>query len=288
MSSITVKTPLGRTCLRTGRRQRPWRRLPLRLGAWITAGAVLVLSAGWPVKADEVRSDPRAFIQSFGNEAVAMIKDRESSREQRKKHMRQLLAQRFDFDTIARFSLGRYWRKATPAQRGEYTRLFSRLVLETYALRLEAIREAIFVRYSDHTDRILESLEIGIKGVQRMDDRDSLVVMEIRVLDWPPHQIAYRVRSRNGDLRVVNVIEAGVNMIITRRAEFSSYVRGHGVEGLLALLAARHGNPETDGTDTGQTGDDKRDRPPSLARTASSEEGQKKGRRPRQDQNGRN
>lgn len=152
MPSIAVKTPLGQPYPRTGRRQRPWRRLPLRLGAWITAGVVLVLSAGGPIKADEVRSDPGAFIQNFGNEAVAMIKDRESSREQRKKHMRHLLAQRFDFDTIARFSLGRYWRRATPAQRREYTRLFSRLVLETYALRLEKIREAIFVRYSDHTD----------------------------------------------------------------------------------------------------------------------------------------
>ncbi|MFQ5764627.1 MAG: phospholipid-binding protein MlaC [Rhodospirillales bacterium] len=274
MPSIAVKAPLGRICPGTRRRQRPGRRLPLRLGAWITAGAVLVLSAGWPVKADGVRSDPRAFIQNFGNEGVAMIKDRESSPEQRKKHMRRLLAQRFDLDTIARLSLGRYWRKATRAQRGEYTRLFSRLVLETYTLRLEKLREAIFVRHGDQTDRIFESLKVRIKGIQPMDDRDSLVVTEIRVLDWPPHQIAYRVRSRNGDLRIVNVIEAGVNMIFTRRAEFASYVRGHGVDGLLALLEARHGKSEPDWAVSGQTGDDRRGQPPSLAWAASSEERQ--------------
>ena len=265
MPSIAVKTPLGRTCLRPGRRQRPWRRLPLRLGAWITAGAVLVLSAGGSVKADEVGSHPRAFIQNFASEAVAIIEDRESSREQRKKHMRHLLAQRFDLDTIARLSLGRYWRRATPAQRGEYTRLFSRLVLETYALRFETLREAIFVRNGNHKDRIFGSIKVRIKGIQRMDDQNSLVVTEIRVLDWPPHQIAYRVRSRNGDLRIVNVIEAGVNMIFTRRAEFASYVRGHGVEGLMALLRLRHGKSEPDWADTGQTGDDKRGQPPSLA-----------------------
>ena len=274
MPSIAVKTPLGRTRLRTGRRQRPWRRLPLRLGAWITAGAVLVLTAGGPIKADEVRSHSQAFIQNFGSEAVAIVEDSKSSREQRKKHMRQLLAQRFDLDTIARLSLGRYWRRATPAQRGEYTRLFSRLVLESYALRIETLREAIFVRIGNHKDTIFGSLEVRIKGIQRMNDQDSLVVTEIRVLDWPPHQIAYRVRSQNGDLRIVNVIEAGVNMIFTRRAEFASYVRGHGVEGLLALLRVRHGKSEPGWADTGQTGDDKRGQPPSLARAASSEKGQ--------------
>ncbi len=274
MPSITVKTPLGQPYPRTGRRQRPWRRLPLRLGAWITAGVVLVLSAGGPIKADDVRSDPGAFIQNFGNEAVAMIKDRESSREQRKKHMRQLLAQRFDLDTIARLSLGRYWRRATPAQRGEYTCLFSRLVLETYVLRLETLREKIFVRHGNYTDRILGSIEVRIKGIQRMDDQDSLVVTELRVFDRPLHQIAYRVRSRNGEFRIVNVIEVGVNMIFTRRAEFSSYIRGHGVEGLLALLRVRYGKSEPGWADTGQTDDEKSGQPPSLARAASSEEGQ--------------
>ena len=254
MPSIAVKSPLGRTCLRTRRHQRPWRRLPLRLGAWITAGAVLVLSAGGPIKADEVRSHLRAFIQNLGSETVAMIKDRESSREQRKKHMRQLLAQRFDLDTIARLSLGRYWRRATPAQRGEYTCLFSRLVLETYVLRLETLREKIFVRHGNYTDRILGSIEVRIKGIQRMDDQDSLVVTELRVFDRPLHQIAYRVRSRNGEFRIVNVIEVGVNMIFTRRAEFASYIRGHGVEGLLALLRVRHGKSEPGCADTGYPG----------------------------------
>ena len=69
------------------------------------------------------------------------------------------------------------------------------------------------------------------------------MVTAIRFPERPAVQIIYRVRSRNGELKIVNVIQSGLDLIVMRRAEFSAYVRTHGVEGLLSALRAQGGLP---------------------------------------------
>ncbi len=118
------------------RPESPVVRLRVHARRWlvlVAACAVLVLAGAGTAQA--ARVDPGAFVQALGDGAIAVIKEPGSSPDERERHVRELLSENFDLDTIGRFVLGRHWRAATPAQRREYATLFRTFILESYAVR---------------------------------------------------------------------------------------------------------------------------------------------------------
>ena len=208
----------------------------------VAACAVLVVAGAGTAQA--ARVEPGAFIQAFGDGAIDVIKEPESGPARRKRHVRELLSEYFDLDTIGRFVLGRHWRAATPAQRREYATLFRTFIPETYAVRFEALRETIFARSGDDAGRVFEALRVRIIQVRRVNERDSLVTTEIGLPGRAPLHVAYRVRAGNGALKIVDVIAEGLSLLITRRSEFAAVVKRHGIEGLLAMLRAQGANAD--------------------------------------------
>lgn len=208
----------------------------------VAACAVLVLTGAGPGTARATEVEPGAFVQALGDKTIDVIKDPESSPDQRKRYLRELLSEYFDVDTIGHFVLGRYWRAATPAQRRQYVTLFRTFVLESYALRLEIFRKSIFARFGDDAGKIFETLRLRIIQVQHVNKRDSLVTTELGFPGRRPLHVAYRVRAGNGALKIVDVIEEGLSLLVTRRSEFGAVVKRHGVAGLLDLLRAQGAN----------------------------------------------
>ena len=208
----------------------------------VAACAVLVVAGAGTAQA--ARVDPGAFVQALGDGAIAVIKEPGSSPGRRKRQFRELLSENFDLDTIGRFVLGRHWRAATPAQRRQYVTLFRTFVLESYALRLESFRKTIFARFGDDAGEIFEALRVRILRVHRVNERDSLVTTEIGLPGRAPLHVAYRVRADNGALKVVDVIEEGLSLLVTRRSEFAAVVKRHGVAGLLDRLRAQGANAD--------------------------------------------
>ena len=204
----------------------------------------LFLTGAGPGTAQATGVEPGAFVQALGDKTIDVIKEPQSTPDQRKRHVRALLSERFDLDTIGRFVLGRHWRAATPAQRRQYVTLFRTFILESYALRLESFRNTIFARFGADADRIFEALRVRILRVQRITERDSLVTTEFGFPGRAPLNVAYRVRADNGALKVVDVIEEGSSLLVTRRSEFAAVVKRHGVAGLLELLRGQGKNAD--------------------------------------------
>src|SRR5580704_1086053 len=69
------------------------------------------------------------FIQDLGDQAIAVIANKNLSQDQRSEHFRQMLRNSFDLQTIGRFVIGRSWNAASSAQQQEYMRLFEALVI---------------------------------------------------------------------------------------------------------------------------------------------------------------
>ncbi len=244
MGSVTEPRRRARQRQRGPRLESPVARLRLHAHRWlvlVAACAVLIVAGAGTAQA--ARVDPGAFVQALGDGAIAVIKEPGSSPARRKRRFRELLSENFDLDTIGRFVLGRHWRAATPAQRREYVTLFRTFILESYAVRFEALRETIFARSGDDAGRVFEALRVRILKVRRVNERDSLVTTELGLPDRAPLHVGYRVRAGNGALKIVDVIAEGLSLLVTRRSEFSAVVKRHGIEGLLATLRAHGGNP---------------------------------------------
>lgn len=189
---------------------------------------VLIVSAGvaaakTPVAAQE--PDAAAFITQLGDAALRMLANSELSEEERTGGFRRILLEGFDLPLIGRYALGRHWRRATEGERDEFDHLFETFIVEAYSARLG--------RYGGET--------FEVTGARTDGDRDSIVRSEIQQPNGPGIRIDWRVRSRNGKLKVVDVIFEGVSMLITQRDEFASVIQRSGgqVEGLLDSLRRR-------------------------------------------------
>lgn len=128
--------------------------------------------------------------------------------------------QSFDFATISRIVTGRYWRDFSPEQRDEFTALFARFSIATYAARFDG--------YSGESFRFVDE--------ERMNERDVLVRTEIVRPREPPVSLNYVVHNADDDWRIVNVIAQGVSDLSLRRAEFAQVLGTDGYDALTSWL----------------------------------------------------
>lgn len=193
-----------------------------RLFFFVIVLGCLALSGPGRAAADEGARAGK-FIESLADKAIAALTESSVSREERKGRFRVLLNEHFAVDTIGRFVLGRYWNDATESEQKEYLDLFETLIVITYVDR--------FNNYSGE--------KLTVDGTVPATGGDLLVNSRItRPAGGDPLEVGWRVRSRNGQFKIVDVIVAGVSMGQTQRSEFSSVIRRSGgkLEGLLAKL----------------------------------------------------
>ncbi|HAJ90272.1 MAG TPA: hypothetical protein DCM27_04565 [Rhodospirillaceae bacterium] len=116
-------------------------------------------------------------------------------------------------EAIGRFTLGRYWNVATPAQQTEYQALFRKMVVNVYAQR-----------FGDYKGQKFE-----VKSARPVGNEDVLVSSFIIPTDGSDNiQVDWRVRNRGGSFKIVDVLVAGVSMSVTQRSDFSSVIQRGG------------------------------------------------------------
>lgn len=137
----------------------------------------------------------------------------------------ELVVPNFDFQRMAQWVLGRNWSGATAEERAAFTEQFRVLLVRTYAKAL------------------LEYTNQPINYLSEQPDADGRTVMVRTELVQPgqkPMDINYRMRQRDGQWKVVDVLVGGVSLIATYRGEFAAKVRESGVSGLIATLTERN------------------------------------------------
>ena len=175
------------------------------------------------VKTQSPEDTALSFIADLAKNGIGIIEKADISDTARKKEFRKLLQTSFDMPTIARFSLGRYWRTSSKAEQKEYLKLFEDMIVEVYSRRFGEYNgekiDVLSARPEGKTDHIVSSVLVPQNG--------------------PKISILWRVRkNKSGRFKVVDVIVEGVSMSLTQRSDFASVIqRGGGkVEVLLAHL----------------------------------------------------
>jgi len=178
-------------------------------------------------RAGSIDEAPGEFIEKLADKAVAALTINDITRVERVRRFRTLLNDHFDVKIIGRFVLGRYWRQASEEERAEYLTLFEDLIVDTYVDR--------FAKYSGEALLVIKT--------EAIQDDDSIVFSSInRPSGGPPVSIAWRLRLRNGNYLIIDVMVEGVSMGQAQRSEFASVIRRNGgaVKGLLAKLRDRN------------------------------------------------
>lgn len=152
------------------------------------------------------------FIGDMAGRALAFLGNESLSQEDKISSFRKLLNESFDLDTIGRFTLGRHWKTSTEAQRQEYLTLFRKMVVDVYAKR-----------FGDYKGQRFET-----RGARADGDSDTIVTSYIIPGSGPEVQVDWRVRFKNGQYKIVDVIVEGVSMSVTQRSDFAAVIQRGG------------------------------------------------------------
>lgn len=172
-------------------------------------GCCLVVALSWAHADGGELGEIQAFHRSLqAMSALSAQVDREAA-------IRSDVLALYDFDRIARVSVGRVWRDLPASQQEEFVAVLKDLIVATYARRFNRHPGPQFVEFE------AESVRGGV-----------VVRSEVRPEEGVPVRLDYFFSGG----KVFNVAADGVSDLSLRRADYGSVVKGSGMIALLSHL----------------------------------------------------
>ena len=208
---------------------RRFARAPMHRGGFLAAAAIILVTGLGPghdmALASPATERAAAFVRAIGDKAVALLKAGDISPGRREIELRRLLQDGVDIPSISRAALGRHWDTATGAQRAEFRELFARYALGNYSRLLATLGLQAFTVLAAETTQTKKPHVLVRTEARLADDH---------VLEW-----VWRVHETGQGYKIIDLVIAGVSLIVTQRDEFDSVVTAQGLDGLLAELRKR-------------------------------------------------
>ena len=186
----------------------------------------LTVGVGDSAADDHIAVDARKFVATLADRTIQSLTAQNIDKVERRNRFRKLMLEYFAFKGIAKWVLGRYWRRASKLQREEFLKLFEDLMVIIYADR--------FAKYSG------EKLAVGRSEIRGKNDIlvHSLIT---RPGGLTPVAVIWRISRKDETFKIVDLMVEGLSMGLTQQKEFASVIRKNGgdVEGLLSELRKR-------------------------------------------------
>ncbi len=169
------------------------------------------------------------FIAKLGQQTVSILGDKSTSAAKRHQQLEQLLQENFDLPLLSKLALGHSYRELDAKQRQAYQGLFEKYLLTTYGTKFE-----------DYGGQTLK-----VTGGDKASNGDEIVRSEIIQPKGQPVKVDWRIRPENGKPQIIDVVVAGVSLVVTQRNEFTSLVQQKGIDGFLDTLRQRTQQAQT-------------------------------------------
>lgn len=163
---------------------------------------------------------PRDVVQKTADVVVAVLADKNLSGAEKRSRIEAIVYAQVDFDTLSKLVLARHWSELTPAQKDEFMQEFRQHLSMTYGRNLDSYKNE----------------RVQITG-DRQEARDDWTVHS-KIVRGGPDDIAvdYRLRSKDGQFRIIDVIVEGVSLVANFRSQFQEVIANGGITRLIELL----------------------------------------------------
>jgi phospholipid transport system substrate-binding protein len=160
-------------------------------------------------------------IENLHAELLAVMKQaKELGYEGRYQRLDPIVTSSYDLPFIAKFVMGRQWKTLSAEQKSDFVKTFTKLSIATYA--------ANFSGYSGERFKTISNEELR-KG--------RLLVKSVLVRSSGGEvTLDYVLHQKENRWRIINAIAEGVSDLSLKRADYSSYLKKKGFDGLLAKL----------------------------------------------------
>ena len=149
---------------------------------------------------------------------IAELHRGEAQQKIRRVQLREAINPRFDFDEMAKRSLGAQWTQISQAEQKDFTEVFSELLARTYLSKVETVRPG----------------QVSV-DTERLDFPRSAVKTSVKH-DGDTFPIEYRLMNIDGSWRIYDVIVENIGLVANYRNEFAGIIRKETFAGLLKKL----------------------------------------------------
>jgi phospholipid transport system substrate-binding protein len=167
--------------------------------------------------------EPTRQVKETVDKIIDILKDERLKKPEytaeRRKSIRRVVNEKFDFEEMAKRALGIHWRARTAEERKEFVPLFSDLLERSYINRIEG--------YTDE-----KIIYIGEKIEGEYSDVDTKIITK-RNVEIP---IRYRLLKKNAKWDVYDVVIEGVSLISNYRNQFNRIIRSQSYEELVRRM----------------------------------------------------
>jgi phospholipid transport system substrate-binding protein len=169
---------------------------------------------------------PTEQIKATVDKALVVLKDPRfktaAKAQERREQLREILFARFDFIEMSKRALGPNWRRRTPQEQDEFTRLFADLLERAYAATIES--------YTDE--------KITYVG-ERLDGTYADVNSKILTSKGEEFSINYKMHLVGSEWKIYDVIVENISMVNNYRSQFNRVISKGSYEELVRRLKSK-------------------------------------------------
>lgn len=189
----------------------------------------MVLALGVMSNPALAQEQPKPVVEKTVQEALKILRDDKlkGDRKLRIQKLREVADRTFDWEGMAKSSLGAPWRNLNETQRRDFVEVFKELLAQ---------------RYMDDIDRFQGSEELTVGNA---DVQGDLAVVKTTLFTVSREQIPidYTLRLDNGKWRAQDISIEGISLVNHYRKTFGRFLMNKTFEQLLHQLQTKLGSP---------------------------------------------
>ena len=173
--------------------------------------------------------DPEALVRQTSDQMLAVLKEQneviKAEPERLYGLVDDIVLPHFDFERMARWVLGKHWKKATPEQQQRFINEFRTLLVRTYGTALLEFRDQ----------------QVKFLPLRMVEGSDDVTVRtEVVKPGGIPIPISYSMIRRADGWKVYDVAIDGISLVSNYRSSFSNEIKTEGMDRLIERLAERN------------------------------------------------
>ncbi len=173
---------------------------------WSVFIGVLIVFSPTTVGAGQPTDQIRATV----DRGIVVLNDKnlsENSKDEQIAELRRIVRPLFDFEGMARRSLGSHWRAITPEDRREFVRVFTELLEKTYVDKMGFYKNG------------------EMKYMREVVDEDyARVDVVVKTTTWADFAVSYKLRREHGKWRIYDILVENVSLINSYRVQFGRVI----------------------------------------------------------------
>jgi phospholipid transport system substrate-binding protein len=177
---------------------------------------------------------PSDQIRQTADKVLSILQDARlksaDKKQERRDQLRQAISARFNFDEMAKRTLGQHWQRRSADEQRQFVRLFTDLLEQSYADQIESFNGEKIVYGREKQDK--DYAEVDTKIVTKKGEEFS---------------VNYLLHAVGGDWKVYDVVIENISLVNNYRSQFNHVLAKSSFDELLRQLQAKtSGVPDND------------------------------------------